>query len=74
MWGIESEVAVISGLCPDRRARRRPQPVRAELAERLVRLDALVAAAGDAHLRHFLVAGRRFAAGGGELFPERLYG
>ncbi len=55
VWGLESEVAVITSL-----SRRIDEHVtalnaaRAELAARLVRLDALVAAADDPALRELL--------------------
>ena len=76
VWGIESEVAVITSV--SRRIDEHVRAVnaaRAELAERLVRLDALVEAADEPHLEAFL---RDTAAVPlpevDEVFPERLYG
>ncbi len=76
VWGLESEVAVISSL-----ARRIDEHVRAvnaaraEAAERLVRLDALVEAADDPHLEAFLRAATSVPLPAlDESFPARLYG
>ena len=76
VWSLESEVAVITSL-----SRRIDDHVaalnlaRRELAERLVRLDAVVAAADEPELRAVLqvrtVAQLPLAD---ESFPERLYG
>lgn len=75
VWGIESEVALITSL-----SRRIDEHVRAvnvlrrEAAQRLVRLDALVAAAPDPDLRAWLetvVAAPLPAVT--EHFPDRLY-
>ena len=75
VWGIESEVAQITSLC--RRIDGRVQAVnalRAEAAERLRELDALLAAADDPDLRAWLEAATvvelpRVT----ERFPDRLY-
>ncbi len=76
VWGIESEVAVISSLSRriDERVAR-VNELRAAAVERLLRLDALVEAADDPQLEAFL----RSAAVAPmpsvqEDFPERLYG
>ena len=76
VWGLESQVAVVTSL-----SRRIDEHVRAlnvaraELAERLARLDALFAAADDPELRGLL---RQRAAvplpQEDEVFPARLYG
>lgn len=75
VWGIESEVAQIGGL-----ARRIDAHVtavstaRRELAERLVRLDVLVAAAQDPALERFLRTRARVSLPRlTERFPDRLY-
>ena len=75
VWNLESEVAVITSL-----SRRIDEHVaalnaaRRELAERLARLDAVVAAADEPELRAVL---RSHAAAPlpleDEVFPERLY-
>ena len=76
VWSLESEVAIISGL--SRRIDERVAAVnaaRAELAERLGRLEALVAAADDPELAAVLRA--RVDAPlpvEDEHFPERIYG
>lgn len=76
VWSIESEVAVLTGL-----SRRIDQHVtalnaaRAELAERLVRLDALLQAVDDPDLEAFLrgkITVRLPTLD--EQFPARLYG
>ena len=76
VWGIESEVAVLSNL-----ARLIDEHVtalnalRAELAERLLRLDALRAGADDARLAAFLDTALAAPLPTlDEQFPERLYG
>ena len=75
IWGIESEVAVVSNL--SRRIDehvRTLNALRAELADRLVHLDRLRAAAQDEHLAAFVdalvVTPLPHLA---EEFPERLY-
>ena len=75
VWGIESEVAQITSLC-----RRIDDHVRAvneargETAQRLGRLDALVAAAEDPQLRSWLDAVTTAPMPQvTELFPDRLY-
>ena len=75
VWGIESELAVIANL--SRRIDdhvRAVNAARAELAERLVRLDALVDAAEDPDLERFLrsIVRVRLPEAPEEL-PERLY-
>ncbi len=75
VWGIESEVAVISSL--SRRIDEHVRAVnaaRAEAAARLVRLDALLQASPDPSLAAFLreKADVRLPAVD-EHFPERLY-
>jgi hypothetical protein len=76
VWGIESEVAIISALSG--RIDDRVQALNAarrEVAARLEQLDALLAAAEDPRLRAWLEplvdAPLPTAA---ETFPERLYG
>jgi hypothetical protein len=76
VWGIESEVAIISALSG--RIDDRVQllnAARAEAARRLAGLDALLAAADDPDLRTWLdgltKAPLPIAI---ETFPERLYG
>lgn len=75
-WGFESAIAVISNL--SRRIDERVVQVnaaRAELAERLVRLDAMLQAADDPDLEQFLrAAARAPLPEGDEHFPARLYG
>ena len=76
LWNLESEVAVITSL-----SRRIDEHVaalnaaRRALAERLGRLDAVVAAADDPELQAVL---RSYTAAPlpleDEVFPERLYG
>ena len=75
VWGIESEVAVITSLC--RRIDEHVAAVnrlRAEEAERLAALDELVAAADDDDLRAWLetVAAAPLPQVT-EVFPDRLY-
>ena len=76
VWGIESEVAVISNLSwrIDEQVKR-VNALRAETTERLLRLDVLTAAAADPDLEAFL----RTAAAAPlpqvqEHFPPRMYG
>ena len=76
VWSIESEVALITSV--SRRIDEHVTAVnaaRAEAAERLVRLDALVAAADDPALEAFLRE-RSVAPlpAADEHFPDRLYG
>ena len=76
VWGFESEVALISSLARHIDAHVvEVNRVRAELVERLARLDALVEAADEPHLEQFLrgVAEVRLPSVD-ELLPERLYG
>jgi hypothetical protein len=76
VWGLESEVAVVTSL--SRRIDDRVRALnaaRAELAERLLRLDAVLAAVDDPAVREVL----RQRTGAplpqaDELFPGRLYG
>lgn len=75
LWGIESEVAQITTLC-----RRIDEHVRAlnasraEAAERLVALDALVEAAQDGDLRAWLETATTVPLPRvTETFPDRLY-
>ena len=76
VWGLESEVAVVTSL--SRRIDdhvRALNVARAELAERLHRLDAVVAACDDPALREVLR--QRTEARlpqHDEVFPSRLYG
>jgi hypothetical protein len=76
VWGLESEVAVVSSL--SRRIDDRVRALnaaRAELAERLLRLDAVLAAVDEPALREVLR--QRTEAPlpqRDELFPSRLYG
>ena len=75
VWGLESEVAQITSLCRriDEHVRA-VNDVRREAAQRLTRLDALVEAAHDPHLRAWLqtvVAAPLPAVT--ERFPDRLY-
>jgi hypothetical protein len=76
VWGLESEVAVVTSL-----SRRIDEHVRAlnaaraELAERLLRLDAVLAAVDEPALREVLR--QRTEAPlplADEVFPARLYG
>ena len=76
VWGLQSEVAVVTSL-----SRRIDDHVtalnaaRADLAERLERLDAVLAATGDPALREVLR--QRTEAPlpqQDEVFPARLYG
>ena len=76
VWSLESEVAVVSSL--SRQIDDRVEAlnaVRVELAERLARLDAVVAAADEPELQAVL---RSYASAPlpleDEVFPERLYG
>lgn len=74
VWGIECEVAVISSLSRQIDDHVRAlNAARAEVAERLVHLDALLAAADEPHLEAFL---RERAVARlpveDELFPARL--
>ena len=75
VWGIESEVAQITTLC--RRIDERVRAVnalRAEAAQRLLALDALVAAADDPDLRAWLeTATAAELPRVTERFPDRLY-
>ena len=75
VWGIESEVALITSLCRriDEQVRA-VNAVRQEAARRLARLDALVEAAHDPHLRAWLetVVAAPLPAGT-ERFPDRRY-
>ena len=75
VWGIESEVAVISSL--SRRIDERVERVnalRAEAADRLLRLDVLVQAADDPQLEAFLRAAVEAPMPSvPEDFPDRLY-
>ena len=76
VWGLESEVAVVTSL--SRRIDERVRAVntaRAELAERLLRLDAVLAAVGEPARRELLR--QRMSAPlpqEDEVFPGRLYG
>ena len=76
VWNLESEVAIITSL--SRRIDAHVSALnaaRAEVAERLARLDAVVEAAGDPELEAVLRA--RTATPlpvEDEHFPERLYG
>ena len=76
VWGLESQVAVVTSL-----SRRIDEHVaalnaaRAELAERLARLDAVVAAADDPALRELLrQRSQAPLPQEDEVFPTRLYG
>jgi hypothetical protein len=75
VWGIESEVAVITSLC--RRIDEHVLAVnaaRAEAARRLVLLDELVAVAEDPALRAWLeTVTDATMPTVTELFPDRLY-
>ncbi len=75
VWGIESEVAQITGLC--RRIDEHVRAVnvaRAEAAQRLIDLDALVAAAEHPSLQAWLeTATRAPLPQVQEVFPDRLY-
>ena len=75
VWGIESEIAVITSVC--RRIDdhvRALNALRAEAEQRLAALDALLAEADDAHLRAWLesVAAAPLPQVV-EHFPDRLY-
>ena len=76
VWGLESEVAVVTSL--SRRIDERVRAVnaaRAELAGRLLRLDAVLAAVGEPARRELLR--QRMSAPlpqEDEVFPGRLYG
>lgn len=75
VWGIESEVAQITTLCRriDEHVRGL-NAVRAEAAERLIALDALVEAAQDEDLRAWLESATAVPLPRvTELFPDRLY-
>ena len=75
VWGIEAEVAKITTLCRriDEHVRAL-NAARAEAAERLLALDALVAAADDPDLRAWLeTASAVELPQVTELFPDRLY-
>ncbi len=76
VWSLESQVSIITGL--SRRIDERVSALnaaRAELAERLERLDELVAAAGDTDLAAELAALAEAPLPlEDEHFPERLYG
>ena len=75
VWGLESEVAIVTSL--SRRIDERVAALnaaRADLAERLVRRDAVVAACGEPELREVLR--QRTSAPlpqQDEVFPSRLY-
>lgn len=76
VWGLESEVAIVTSL-----SRRIDEHVaalntaRAELAERLARLDAVVAAVDDPALREVLRQRTEVPLPQqDEVFPARLYG
>ena len=76
VWGLESEVAIVTSL-----SRRIDEHVtalnaaRAELADRLVRLDAVVAAADEPQLREVLQQRTEAPLPHlDEVFPSRLYG
>ena len=76
VWGLESEVAIVTSL--SRRIDERVTALnaaRADLAERLARLDAVVAACDEPELREVLR--QRTSAPlpqQDEVFPSRLYG
>ena len=76
VWGLESEVAIVTSL--SRRIDERVAALnvaRADLAERLARLDAVVAACDEPELREVLR--QRTSAPlpqQDEVFPSRLYG
>lgn len=75
VWGIESEVAQITSLCRriDEHVRA-VNDVRREAAERLGRLDVLVAAAHDPDLRTWLgTVTDAPLPSVTEHFPDRLY-
>jgi hypothetical protein len=75
VWGIESEVAVITSLCGriDDHVRAL-NAARADAARRLEALDALVASAADEHLRAWLEAATQVVYPRvTEEFPDRLY-
>lgn len=75
VWGIESEVAVITSLCGriDEHVRAL-NVVRADAARRLEALDELVTAADDEHLRAWLEAAAQAPYPQViEHFPDRLY-
>jgi hypothetical protein len=76
VWGIQSEVEVITALCG--RIDDRVQAVnaaRAETARRLAALDDLLAAAEDPRLRAWLEAlAQAPLPRVTETFPDRLYG
>ncbi|MCW2679595.1 MAG: hypothetical protein JWM62_996 [Frankiales bacterium] len=75
VWGIDSEVAQISSLC--RRIDghvREVNAARAQMAERLLVLDALVDAAEDPDLRRWLETVSAVPVPSVlEVFPDRLY-
>lgn len=75
VWGIESEVAVITSLSGQIDDHVRALNVaRAEAARRLEALDELVAAADDEHLRAWLEAATQVTYPQvPEQFPDRLY-
>ena len=76
VWGLESEVAVVTSL--SRRIDERVTALnaaRADLADRLVKLDAVVAAAGEPELRDLLRQRTQAPLPEqDEVFPSRLYG
>ena len=76
VWGLESEVAVVTSL--SRRIDDRVRALnaaRAELAERLQRLDAVVAACDEPPLREVLRQRTEVPLPQqDEVFPSRLYG
>jgi hypothetical protein len=75
VWGIESEVAVLTTLCTriDDHVRALNR-LRAEAAQRLAALDELVAAAADGDLRAWLDAASAVPLPAVvEHFPDRLY-
>ena len=75
VWGIESEVAQITGLCRriDEHVRA-VHVVRTDAAQRLTALDELFDVTQDAHLRAWLETSTGTALPTvAELFPDRLY-
>ena len=76
VWGLESEVAIVTSL--SRRIDdhvRAVNAARAELAERLLRLDAVLAAVDEPTLREVLQQRTEAPLPQlDEVFPSRLYG